>query len=496
MSHCPAHRPPVNRRTFLGLAALTGAAGLTAGCGPDAARPLPPPPPLDLSTPLRIPPLLHPVREADGIRRFDLAMFAARTELLPGRPTDTWGFNGSYLGPTLRASRGDRIAMTVRNTLPEATTVHWHGMRLPAAMDGGPHQLIAPGGRWTPSWTIDQPAATTWYHPHPHGATAKHIYRGLAGLFLIDDDRDAELPGRYGTDDIPLILQDKKLTDRGRLDGDPMSGPFGILGDRILVNGTYNPRFTVTTARVRLRLLNASNARMYHLSFADRRPFHLVGTDGGLLPAPVPTDTLDLTPGERAEILVAFTPGDNVVLRTLDNGLDIGKGDLDLIRFTATDALPPAPAPPTALPAPDPIHPPAGARVRRFTLSGRDSINGRPMDMQRIDEVVPAGAVEIWEIENATGAPHNFHIHEVAFQVLDADGRPTGGHKDTVFTPARATVRLAVAFGPFTDPVEPYMYHCHLLRHEDAGMMGQFVTVTPGTESTVTRSYTGPGYAH
>ncbi|WP_198953442.1 multicopper oxidase family protein [Kitasatospora sp. CB01950] len=387
----------MNRRTFLTLAALSGTtatAGLAAGCGSDA-EPHPAPPPLDLSTPLRIPPLLNPATEPDGLRRFELITFAGQSELLPGKPTTTWGFNGAYLGPTLRAGRGDRIAMTVRNTLPEATTVHWHGMRLPAAMDGGPHQLIAAGGHWSPSWTVDQPAATTWYHPHPHGTTSRHVYRGLAGLFLIDDDQDTRLPTAYGTDDIPLILQDKKLTERGGLDGDPMSGPFGILGDRILVNGTYNPRFTVTTARVRLRLLNASNARMYHLAFADRRTFHQVATDGGLLPAPVAATTLDLTPGERAEILVGFAPGDNVVLRTLDNGLDIAKGDLDLIRFVAAERLSPAPELPAALPAPEPIVPPAGAKVRHFTLSGRDSINGRPMDMQRIDEVVPAGAVEI-----------------------------------------------------------------------------------------------------
>ncbi|MFG2695867.1 multicopper oxidase family protein [Kitasatospora sp. NPDC048407] len=488
----------MNRRTFLALAALSGAtgtAGLAAGCGPDAEHHLAPPP-LDLSTPLRIPPLLHPPADLDGVRRFELIMAAGQFELLPGKPTTTWGFNGAYLGPTLRAGRGDRIAMTVRNALPEASTVHWHGMRLPARMDGGPHQLIAAGHRWTPTWTIDQPAATTWYHPHPHGATAKHVYRGLAGMFLIDDDHDAELPTAYGTDDIPLILQDKNLDDHGGIDGDPLKGPFGILGDRILVNGTYNPRFDVTTARVRLRLLNASNARMYQLAFADRRRFHQIATDGGLLPAPLETGTLALTPGERAEIVVRFSPGDNVVLRTLDTGLDIAMGDLDLIRFVAAEQLRPAPDLPATLPAPAPIVPPAGTRVRHFTLSGRDSINGRPMDMQRIDEVVPSGAVEIWEVENSTGTSHNFHIHEVAFQVLNAQGTPTGGHKDTVFTPAHTTVRLAVQFGPFSDPVEPYMYHCHVLRHEDAGIMGQFVTVAPGTESTVPRSYTGVEHAH
>ncbi|KDN81145.1 copper oxidase [Kitasatospora cheerisanensis KCTC 2395] len=347
----------MNRRTFLALAALTGAAGPLTACGSNTGtapgRIAPPPP--DPSNPLRIPMLLHPEAGPDGVRTFELAMAPGRFALLPGRPTTTWGFNGPYLGPTLRASRGDRIAMTVRNQLPEATTVHWHGTRLPAAMDGGPHQLIEPGAIWTPSWTLDQPAATTWYHPHPHGETAQHIYRGLAGLFIIDDDQDPQarqLPSGYGIDDIPLILQDKTLTADGALDGDPLAGPYGILGDRVLVNGTTDARFDVTTARVRLRLLNASNARLYNLAFADGRPFRVIATDGGLLPAPVETGTLALSPGERAEVLVDFTPGDSAVLRTVDDGTDLARGDFDLLRFVAAARLRPAPALPATLGGP------------------------------------------------------------------------------------------------------------------------------------------------
>ncbi|MGW3497922.1 multicopper oxidase family protein [Streptomyces sp. NPDC001020] len=486
----------MNRRNFLALAAfsgLLGTSGLVSGCSPGSGRRSLPPPELDLSAPLRIPPLLHPKRDADGVRHFELTMLSGRSEILPGKKTDTWGFNGPFLGPTLRASRGDRVAMTVRNTLPEASTVHWHGMRLPAAMDGGPHQMVAPGATWTPSWTVDQPATSSWYHPHPHGATAQHVYRGLAGMFIIDDDQDPGLPSRYGVDDIPLILQDKKFADDGSLDGNPLKGTFGILGDRILVNGTYNPRFDVTTERVRLRVLNGSNARMYNLAFADRRRFHVIGNDGGLLAAPVETETVVLTPGERAEIVVAFTPGDNVVLRSLDNGVDIAEGDFDLIRFTAAARLQPSPALPAHPAVLPPITPPAGARERRFRLNGHDAINGKGMDMNRIDEVVPAGAVEIWEIENHVYS-HNFHIHEVAFQVLEMDGHAppayAAGYKDTVFVPGKSKVKLAVQFGTHTDPASPYMYHCHILRHEDSGMMGQFVIVRPGTENQTPRTLT------
>ncbi|WP_218010087.1 multicopper oxidase family protein [Actinomadura kijaniata] len=434
------------------------------------------------------------------MRTFELTMQQGRARILPGTQTATWGFNGPFLGPTLRAARGDVVQMAVTNRLAEAGTVHWHGMRLPARMDGGPHQTIEPGATWTPRWTIDQPAATSWYHPHPHGRTAAHVYRGLAGMFIVDDDERLELPSRYGVDDIPLILQDKRFgPDGASFSGDPLKGTFGILGDHVLVNGTYDPFLRVGTERVRLRILNGSTARMYHVGFADRRRFQVIGTDAGLMAAPVEVDRLSLTPGERAEVVVAFTAGEQVVLRSFGGDNDIDKGDLDLLRIVAVPRLEDSPAVPRRLADLAPIQPPQGARVRRFRLNGHDAINGREMDMARIDEVVPAGAVEIWEVENNVYA-HNFHIHEVAFRVLDVAGSPppayTNGHKDTVYVPSKSTVRLAVQFGHHTDPASPYMYHCHILRHEDSGMMGQFVIVRPGTENQVPHTLPGAGHGH
>ncbi|WP_231928492.1 multicopper oxidase family protein [Micromonospora echinaurantiaca] len=470
---------------FAGLAAL-------AGCGSPGSASKGNSGTLTFANRLRVPPLLEPVVTKDGTRQFSLTMQAGRTELLPGRPTATWGFNGPFLGPTVRAKRGDRVAMRVHNKLGEPSTVHWHGMRLPAAMDGGPHQMIEPGGTWTPRWTIDQPAATSWYHPHPHGTTAAHVYRGLAGLFLLDDPATAALglPSTYGVDDVPLVLQDKILDPNGVLLEDPKP-TWGLIGDQILVNGVHDPFFEVTTTLVRLRILNGSSARMYHVEFADRRRFHVIGTDAGLLAAPVPVERVQLSPGERLEILVEFAPRDQVVLRSVagDNGID--EGDYDLLKFVAADRLTPRPPVPGRLAATPRIEVPADARERRFRLSGSDEINGREMDMARIDEVVPAGATEIWHVENTVYA-HNFHIHEVAFEVLDIDGQQPPaylrGPKDTVFVPGKSTVRLAVQFGHFTDPKTPYMYHCHILRHEDKGMMGQFVIVRPGTEASVPRT--------
>lgn len=475
----------MNRRQFLAAAALSG---LASACGSASASD-----PTAFRTELRVPPLLEPEVDKDGTRRFALTMQRGRSEILPGKPVETWGFNGPHLGPTIRAARGDKIRMTVTNRLDEVSTVHWHGMRLPAKMDGGPHQPIEPGATWSPHWTIDQPAATSWYHPHPHGQTARHVYRGLAGMFIVDDDRgEAGLPGRYGVDDIPLILQDKNLAEDGSPTGDPLKGTFGILGDHMLVNGIYRGFLNVRTERVRFRILNGSNARMYHLTFADGRSFHVVGGDAGLLAAPVEVEQVSLTPGERVEVVVAFTAGEQVLLRTVSGSDGIDEGDFDLLKIVAAPRLASSPRLPDRLAgARAPIVVPSNATVRRFRLNGHDAINGKEMDMSRIDEVIPAGAVEIWEVENTVYA-HNFHIHEVAFQVLDVDGeKPAGyasGHKDTVYVPPKSTVRLAVQFGRFTDPGTPYMYHCHILRHEDSGMMGQFVIVEPGTENQVLRT--------
>ncbi|RSN51409.1 MULTISPECIES: multicopper oxidase family protein [Actinomadura] len=484
----------MNRRQFLAAVSLTG---LATACGQGGSRA--PANPAAFRTALPVPPLLEPRTGADGVRRFALTMRRGRAELLPGRPVKTWGFNGPHLGPTLRAARGDRVAMTVANRLGEASTVHWHGMRLPAKMDGGPHQMIEPGATWRPHWTIDQPAATAWYHPHPHGRTAAHVYRGLAGLFIIDDRTDADLPAEYGVDDVPLILQDKELDETGAPTGDPLKGTFGILGGHILVNGVHAPRLDVRTRLVRFRVLNGSNARRYRLAFADGRAFHVVGNDAGLLPAPAEVEQVPLSPGERVEIVVAFAPGDEAMLLTRSGSHDVDEGDFDILKIVAAARLAPSRPLPARLADPAPIAVPPGARVRRFRLEGHDAINGREMDIARIDEVVPAGAVEVWEIENYVYA-HNFHIHEVAFQVLEVAGKKPpaymAGRKDTVYLPPKSKARLAVQFGTHTDPGTPYMYHCHILRHEDSGMMGQFVIVRPGTERSVPRRIAAPGGAH
>ncbi len=454
---------------------------------------------LSFENELKIPPLLEPQRDDAGRKVFDLDLQAGTTELLPGRKTETWGANGAYLGPTLRASRGDEVLINVHNELPETTTLHWHGMHLPAADDGGPHQMIDPPTTWSPSWTIDQPAATLWYHPHLMGKTADHVYRGVAGMFILDDpEADAlPLPHEYGVDDIPVILQDKRFHDDGSLDTSAgLISPTGLLGSDIVVNGTYDPHLNVTDSRVRFRLLNASNARIYDIGFDDDREFLLIGTDGGLLAAPEPMTRIQLSPGERAEIVAEFEPGERAVLRSFepDLGTDFfnerfsgGDDTFDLLQVRAAKRLDPSPAVPARLVDEELPARRDAVRTRRFELSGQGSINDKSMDMDRIDQIVELGATELWEVENTAGIPHSFHVHDARFRIVaygDSAVPPAlSGPKDTVYVPPGETVRFVVRFTDYADPSLPYMFHCHVLQHEDRGMMGQFVVVGPGQEA-------------
>jgi FtsP/CotA-like multicopper oxidase with cupredoxin domain len=465
---------------------------------------------LTFATRLNIPPLLEPSVDGQGRKVFDLTFTAGETELIPGKHPSTWGLNGPYLAPTLRASRGDEVLINVTNSVDEPTSLHWHGMHLPAAMDGGPHQMIEPGATWSPTWTIDQPAATLWFHPHLHGTTADHVYRGAMGLFLLDDPESQalDLPDTYGVDDIPLIIQDKRFNSDGSLStGTPLLSEIGILGDEILVNGTHAPYFEASTTLVRFRVLNASNARVYNLGFTDGRAYWLIGTDSGLLESPVTMTRLQLSPGERAEIVVQVAPGDEVMLRSFppDLGLDFwserangGDDTFDILRVQAAGQLvesPPLPATLVQISRPKAA---SAARTRSFELNGRSRINGQKMDMARIYEVVTVGATEIWEVRNASGTIHNFHVHLVHFAVLDIDGQEPPAHlrgwKDTVFIPRGSSVRIIARFDGHADPDAPFMFHCHILMHEDNGMMGQFVVVEPGTTppSRIPASHEGP----
>ena len=450
---------------------------------------------------LIIPPLLKP-QIVGGEKVFVLSAENSETEFLEGKPTKTEGYNGTYLGPTLRAHKGDHVRIVLTNHLSEPITTHWHGMHLPAIMDGGPHQEIAPGAVWEPLWTIENEAATLWYHPHVLEQTGYQVYSGLAGLFIIDDENSdsLSLPKEYGVDDLPLIVQDREFRQDGQFVYAPERkdelGHTGMLGDTILVNGTYAPFVDVPAKQIRLRILNASNARRYNFGFEDGRAFYQIATDGGLLPYPVARTRMILAPGERAEVIVDLTGEtepltlisdavheENKVLRFVRTMINAERDEnqafkiIELRPHLTTEGNA---ALPQMLNSIERIPATTAVRTRRFILNPRNrSINGKVMNHDYVNEVVHSGDVELWEIINLSGTYHPFHIHGVQFQILDRGGKPPAdyelGWKDTVLVSNAEIVHVIMRFPEFSDSHTPYMYHCHILEHEDMGMMGQFI---------------------
>jgi blue copper oxidase len=475
--------------------------------------------------PLKIPALLEGTPGANG-KIYELSAAAGKSEFLPGISTPTLGINGAYLGPTIRCRAGDRVTLRVKNTLTEPTTLHWHGLHVPARYDGGPHQVVEAGAIWEPSFEIKQKASLCWYHSHLLGRTGEQVLRGLAGLFLIEDEesRSLHLPSVYGVDDIPLVIQDRRFNRDGSFDyssamPDMMSG---YKGNVILVNGTVDPHFVLRRQRTRVRILNASNSRIYTLGRDDGADLLVIGSDGSLLERPVRQRRVRLGPGERVELLLDMQTNrairlmsypDRVIAGGMGPGMMMGgmAGNTETFPIIELRA---AKLEKTDLSLPErlirvPSWSPAQAeRTRTFTLDmammgmggmmgggrmgrggmmgssrmgGSMGINGRSMDKSRIDVQVPLGSTEIWEIRNATSLTHSFHIHDIQFRLLNRDGDPRMpnelGLKDTVLVDPGSAVRVIGEFADFADPQNPYMYHCHILEHEDAGMMGQFVVI-------------------
>lgn len=467
---------------------------------------------------LKIPELLEGELR-DGRLHYGIHTQSGQSRFLPGLSTPTIGFNGNYLGPTLRLRDGDDVSIHVDNRLNESTTVHWHGLHVPAHADGGPHQVIEAGTNWTAEFQVRQKAGPFWYHAHRMSLTGEQVYRGLAGMILVEDDesQQLDLPSEYGVDDIPLVIQDRSFNNDGsfRYVTSPQDIMFGMHGDTILVNGTLNPYFLPRTGKVRFRLLNGSNARTYTLAFSDGRQFQQLGCDGGFLGQPLPMTELTLAPAERCEIVVDFSDGApvNLISKPLPaNSPYRMQGMMGRMHGALSDqsflilAIEPQSTLarssdlPTVLTA-VPDYENAGIdRVRQFELqmmmgmgmmgrgrggggrgggSEQFSINGASMDMNVINERVALGSTEIWEIHNNTMMMHPFHIHHGQFQVKERNGRPTHAHerafKDTVKVAPGETVRVVMEFAHHSHPELPYMYHCHILEHEDNGMMGQFI---------------------
>ncbi len=458
------------------------------------------------ANPLRIPPLYQGEMRGNA-RHFDLSIQDGQSEFFDGVQTATRGINGAYLAPVVQWRAGEDVVMNVKNTLDEETTLHWHGLNLPARADGGPHQIIGVGETWSPGFNISDKAATMWFHAHLLGKTADHVWQGIAGMAIIEDDEsDAlPLPRNYGVDDIPVVLQDRRFDRSGQMPYAPERPDrmIGLTGDVAMVNGTVAAYFEVTTRLVRLRLLNGSNGSIYRLSMGDGRAFQVIASDGGLLGAPVMAPSLTLAPGERAEIVVEMAPDDRAMLvADLSGGMGGMMGGMmggarrggrfEFLELRAGAALAASDPVPQRLAMLAPLPAQAGLKQRDFELEmsmgpavmlfgGGFEINGRAMKMSRINEVVNMGETEIWRITNRSPMAHPFHVHDTQFRILRRNGaapHPTeAGRKDTVLVQPDDLVELAVRFDRYRDSERPYMYHCHILEHEDQGMMGQFTVV-------------------
>jgi blue copper oxidase len=501
----------MKRRNFikssaLGLGGLTlGAGSGLTGLGQDAHAQTPVLDPF--SRPFQLPPMDTGKRDGNQLH-FDLSVQPGSSNFIGRLDTPTMGINGDYLGPTLRAKRDDNVSFAVKNNLSEVTTLHWHGLVLPAEMDGGPHQVIHPGETWRPEFNIVQNAATFWYHAHTHGRTGAQVYHGLAGMFIVDDDvsQDIDLPTDYGIDDIPVVIQDRAFNRNGSLRylGSMPDQMRGMHGNFILVNGVVTPTLKAERPLTRLRLLNGSNARIYNLAFNDNRPFAVIAADGGLLAQPELVKGIRLAPGERAEILIDLSDGRDIILRnrpqsqTSGGGMmqmmDGGNQAFDIMKIISPtntgNTLVRLPAELSPLPDWSNANPTSkrqfelemamGPRMMMSRMMGGStmSINGESFDMDVVNIRVRSNTFEIWEIGNNSMLAHPFHIHNTQFKVLARSGRSISatekGLKDTVLVYPQEKVRLLVPFPEYSDPERPYMYHCHILEHEDAGMMGQF----------------------
>jgi len=514
--------------------------------------------------------LPHPaLLQPDNSGLVKLKIAKGRHSFQAGSSAASAGINGNYFGPVLRLQNKSHVRFAIENAMDEVTTLHWHGLMIPSDMDGGPHNVINAGAVWQPEFDINQPASFNWFHPHTHMETARQAHMGAAGMLHVSDggDRERGLPDTFGTDDLFLVFQDRRV-----IDGDNVYAPdfmdlmHGFRGQYLTVNGAIAPVATVPQSIVRLRLLNASNSRNYHFHFSDGRMMHAIASDGGFLAKPAAVDILTIAPGERYEVLVDFSNGMAADFTSLpDDGsgrtpkLSDAQSLEHLMRFEVSDGLKadvmklvsaleePAAADPAKsaktrsfvfdenmagnmammrkkmmggesspmgqmgqmdhskmdhsqmgqmqMPQPSKMQEMMSGEMDHGEHSARSadqmgpsltaatsgitmSIADKPFDMSRVDVEAKLGSMEIWKLKSVEMG-HPFHIHGANFRVLSKNGQAAPdyqqGWKDTVLVDGEA--ELLVHFKAEGKRSHPFMFHCHVLEHEDVGMMGQFVTV-------------------
>jgi len=462
--------------------------------------------------PLLIPPLL------EG-QVFDLVVQPGITQFFPGINTPTFGVNGNILAPTLVLNKGETVTLNVTNNLSTSTTMHWHGLHVSAMNDGGPHQVIDEGATWSPQFEVMNNAGTFWYHPHGENKTDLQVSKGLAGMIIVRDNEEAaiELPRTYGVDDFPLVVQSKSFDVLNQIQ-------IATHADTtVMVNATVDAFLDVPAQVVRFRLLDGASDRSFMFGFSNGMNFYQIATDGGLMEVPNETNRLRLSNGERAEILVDFSAlqGQTIYLMSYSSELPDGiigaenvgvmaepegysdnplnGADFNLLQINVVEpTADPINTIPVSLSTIVPLSVDDVDVERTINLApqvmgmegmveGPFVMNDVQFNMEVINITCQLNNTELWTITNQTQVAHPFHIHDVEFQIVDFNGDnpppDLAGWKDVVLVMPMQSVSFITKFEDFADPMTPYMYHCHLLHHEDEGMMGSFVVVDPNNVS-------------
>lgn len=458
--------------------------------------------------PLTIPVLIDS-RESQHL--IDVDIQQGKQEFFPGKLSNTMGFNGDYLGPTIRLYKGEKTRLRFHNKLSEPTTVHGHGLHISGKIDGGPQNVIPAQSTWDITMPIIQQASTSWYHPHFMGKTAEHVHAGLAGLYIIEDENSlaVDLPKEYGVNDIPIVIQDRNFVD-GKMANYSVSMQDimeGLREDTIIINGTIAPFIKVPKGLVRLRLLNGSNSRSYTFYLSNNQPFHKIATEGGFLETPVQINELKMASGERNEIIVDLSKGQNIELKVKLLGVEnnwlstMFAEKRSVLSLQVDESLSVKGTLPAKLntinfyekkqaqtvrefhlqmnmggEADENMNMPENDHTGAHTMGDLFSINGAYMTMGVINEEVKLGDTELWRIR-ANGMEHPFHVHGTSFQIISQNGEKPSeddrGWKDVVVV-GEGWTEVMMRFNLPASVEYPFMYHCHILEHEDAGMMGQF----------------------
>ncbi len=477
---------------------------------------------------------------------FNLTLKPQTKQFLSGAATNTNAYNEMlYGGPTLIMNKGDWVQMHVTNNLSTnpaditndafTTTTHWHGFHIPAIMDGGPHQTVPATTTWSPSWTVMNNAATYWYHPHLHLKTQEQVSRGGIGMIIIRDPEESALalPRTYGVDDIPLALGSRRFTTNQIVTTN------SAYGDTMLANGVINAQVSLPKQYVRIRILCAEIERTLNLGFSDNRTFWVIGTDGGLVDAPVATTRLLMGVGERYEILVDLSndtvgnsidlmcynsstslgtplvnsypggePGTTGQFGSLLNNIDFNVLHINVAAQTASPILArPATLTTNTLWTNADVTNPT-TRTLNITGGAPAVFKFNTSDLYSptvFNQTLNFNAVERWTITNTSGFSHSFHIHDVQFALISRVSAGAGpasvtgiapyevGWKDTLYVQRNSSVTFIAKFDHFASYTNPFMYHCHFANHEDEGLMGQFVVQNNAVENLAVTNFTRTG---